>query len=74
MTDNFTIDDIHKIREENYENMKAKFDSVLKNYSASPAALTALEEFGKTIFSRLEGIKENNLAKIRLEWSVGQDL
>lgn len=62
------------LREESFSRMKNKFIGAEKNARASLGALQALEEFYKTNYSYLDSLKENNIAKARLEWAIGQDL
>ncbi len=61
-------------REGAYEKLKTKFSQAAKSASVSLSALNALEELYKTRVSYLEAVKENKVAKVRLEWAIGQDL
>lgn len=62
------------LREAAFTRMKAAFTSAEKNAGVSLSALNALEEFYKTNTSYLNALKENNIARARLEWAIGQDL
>ena len=62
-------------RQETYEALSGLVEKNLKNASKSGVSvLEALREYLITGQSYLEALRENHIAKARLEWAIGKDL